>query len=107
MLDPGYIRTNLEKVKAKLCARGADPGALLGDFETLDMRRRGAITASEAKRARLNERSQRVGALKKAGEHEKAAVIQEENRALKVEIDELGQRAAEYDQRIFQVLAGI
>ena len=56
---------NLEKVEEKLRARGADPAALLGDFRALDLRRREAITQAEQLKARRNELSQRVGALKK------------------------------------------
>ena len=67
MLDLGFVRGNLEVVEEKLRARGADPSALLGDFRALDQSRREAITTSERLKARRNELSQQVGALKKAG----------------------------------------
>jgi seryl-tRNA synthetase len=66
MLDLGFVRGNLEKVEEKLRARGADPAALLGDFRTLDQRRREAITQAEQTKARLNDLSQRLGVLKQA-----------------------------------------
>ena len=43
------------QVEEKLRARGADPAALLGDFRSLDQRRREAITQKEALKARQNE----------------------------------------------------
>ena len=85
--DLGFVRGNLELVEAKLRARGADPAALLGDFRALDQRRREAITDLERLKARRNELSQRVGALKKAGQD--ASAVMEETRALKDQLDEL------------------
>ena len=67
MLDLQFVRANLELVEEKLRARGADPAALLGDFRALDLQRRRAITQAEQSKARRNELSQQVGALKKAG----------------------------------------
>jgi len=107
MLDLGFVRSNLEAVEAKLRARGADPAALLGDFRALDQSRREAITASEQAKARRNELSQQVGALKKAGEHEKAAVLMDETRALKEKLDELDKTAAELDERLRFAMASI
>ena len=107
MLDLGFVRANLELVEEKLRARGADPAALLGDFRALDQRRREAITLSEQAKARRNELSQQVGALKKAGEHEKAAAIQDETRALKDKLEELDQTAAALDDQLRLALASI
>jgi len=107
MLDLGFVRSNLELVEEKLRARGADPAALLGDFRALDLRRREAITLSEQAKARRNELSQQVGALKKAGEHEKAAAIQDETRALKDKLEELDQTAAALDDQLRLALASI
>jgi seryl-tRNA synthetase len=101
MLDLAFVRNNLSLVEEKLRARGADPVALLGDFDELDTRRRGAITASETLRAYLKALSDRVGALRKAGEHEKAIEIQHEVRDLKEKSDVLDAAtvAAESQQR--------
>src|ERR1035441_10811884 len=95
MLDLGFVRANLEVVEGKLRARGADPAALLGDFRALDQGRREAITTSERLKARRNELSQRVGALKKAGLD--ATAVMDETRALKDELDKLDQAAATLD----------
>ena len=65
MLDLNFVRANLEQVEEKLRARGADPAVLLGDFRALDQNRREAITMAEQFKARRNELSQQVGALKK------------------------------------------
>ncbi len=105
MLDLGFVRGNLELVEEKLRARGADPAALLGDFRALDQSRREAITTAERLKARRNELSQQVGALKKAGQD--ATVVMEETRALKDKLDELGQTAANLDDRMRFSLSSI
>jgi len=105
MLDMGFVRGNLELVEAKLRARGADPAALLGDFRTLDRTRREAITQAEQLKARRNELSQQVGALKKAGED--ATGLMAETRMLKDRLDELDKTAAALDEQMRQALSNI
>ena len=105
MLDLGFVRGNLEVVEQKLRARGADPNALLGDFRRLDQRRREAITSSEHLKARRNELSQQVGALKRAGQD--ATAVMDETRALKDRLDELDKAAAELDDQMRLSLASI
>jgi seryl-tRNA synthetase len=105
MLDLGFVRGNLEKVEEKLRARGADPAALLGDFRALDLRRREAITQAEQLKARRNELSQKVGALKKSGQD--ATAVMEETRALKDRLDELDKTASELDEQMRLSLARI
>jgi len=98
MFDLGFVRANLELVENKLRARGADPAVLLGDFRALDQRRREAITKAEQLKARRNELSQQVGALKKAGQD--ATAVVEETRALKDQLDELGKAAEALDGQL-------
>jgi seryl-tRNA synthetase len=98
MLDLGFVRANLELVEEKLRARGADPAALLGDFRALDQARREAITIAEQSKARRNELSQQVGALKKSGQD--ATAVMEETRALKEKLDQLDQAAGQLDDQI-------
>jgi seryl-tRNA synthetase len=105
MLDLGYVRANLEVVEEKLRARGADPAELLGDFRTLDASRREAITTAERLKARRNELSQQVGALKKSGQD--ATSVMDETRALKDQLDNLDTAAATLDDRLHQLLAGV
>jgi seryl-tRNA synthetase len=109
MLDMGFVRGNLERVEEKLRARGADPAALLGDFRALDQRRREAITQAEQLKARRNELSQQVGALKKAGpaSNEAATALMDETRALKDRLDELDKTAAALDDQMRLSLASI
>ena len=61
MHDLGFVRANLELVKEKLRARGADPNALLGNFAEIDARRRQAITLVETLKAERNKLSEEVG----------------------------------------------
>jgi seryl-tRNA synthetase len=105
MLDMGFVRGNLEVVEEKLRARGGDPAVLLGDFRTLDQRRREAITSSEQLKARRNELSQQVAALKRAGQD--AAAVMDETRALKDKLDELDKTAATLDYQMRLSLASI
>jgi seryl-tRNA synthetase len=107
MLDLQFVRANLELVEEKLRARGADPAALLGDFRALDKSRREAITLAEQCKARRNELSQKVGALKKAGKNDEAAAVMEETRALKDKLDDLNKTAAEFDEQLRQSLARV
>jgi seryl-tRNA synthetase len=107
MLDLNYVRANLAQVEEKLRARGADPAALLGDFNALDQRRREAITQSEQLKARRNELSQQVGALKKAGKNDEAAAVMDETRSLKDKLDELDKAAAALDDQMRLSLARI
>src|SRR5579863_9255446 len=109
MLDMAFVRGNLEKVEEKLRARGADPAALLGDFRRLDQRRREAITQAEQLKARRNELSQQVGALKKAGpaSNDAATALMNETRALKDRLDELDNSAAALDDEMRLSLARI
>ncbi len=105
MLDLGFVRGNLEVVEDKLRARGADPAALLGDFRALDLSRREAITKSQTLKAKRNELSQQVGALKRTGQD--ATALMDETRALKDELDQLDKAATEFDERMRMSLASI
>ncbi len=98
MLDLGFVRANLALVEEKLRARGADPAALLGDFRALDQSRREAITQSETLKARRNELSQKVGALKRTGQD--ATALMDDTRALKDKLDELDKTAASLDEQM-------
>src|SRR5215472_3295204 len=105
MLDMQFVRGNLALVEEKLRARGADPAVLLGDFRSLDQRRREAITQAETLKARRNELSQQVGVLKKSGQD--ATALMDETRALKDKLDELDRTAAALDDQMRLSLARI
>lgn len=105
MHDLGFVRGNLQLVEEKLRRRGADPALLLGDFRALDAARREAITAAEKLKARRNELSQQVGALRRAGQD--AAPLMEETRQLKGDLDHLDLAASELDVKMRQSLARV
>jgi seryl-tRNA synthetase len=105
MLDLSFVRANLELVEEKLRARGADPAALLGDFRAVDVERRMAITTAETAKARRNELSQQVSALKKAGQD--ATALMEETRALKDVLASLDKIAASLDEKMRMSLARV
>lgn len=99
MLDLRLIRTEPELVRRALARRGG------GAFDTvvdrvlaLDEVRRGAVTASDALKARRNEVSRTVGELKRAGAD--AAALVEEMR-------EVGQEIARLDREVTEADAGI
>ena len=105
MLDLGFVRGNLELVEEKLRARGADPAALLGDFLTFDQARRKAITNTEKAKARLNQLSQEVGALKRTGLD--ASSKMEDIRKVKEELDGMGMVSLALELGFRDLLASI
>ena len=76
-----------------------------GAARTLDQRRREAITSAEQLKARRNDLSQQVGALKRAGQD--ASAVMDETRALKEKLDELDSTAAALDEEMRLSLARI
>lgn len=83
MLDIRLIRTDADAVRAAL-ARRNDP-ALLDSIDrvvAIDARLRDITGQRDATRARINEISKQVGALRRDGEAEGAAALQLESRAL-------------------------
>jgi seryl-tRNA synthetase len=105
MHDIGFVRANLDLVEAKLRARGADPAALLGDFRSLDLRRREAIRESETLKARRNELSQQVGQLKR--QKQDATALMDETRALKDKLDDLDKIATALDDEMRLSLSSV
>src|SRR6202789_2214394 len=105
MDDIGFVRSNLDLVEAKLRARGADPAALLGDFRSLDLRRREAIRESETLKARRNEISQQVGQLKR--QKQDATELMDETRALKDNLDDLDKTATALDDELRVALSRV
>ncbi|MFZ0705492.1 MAG: serine--tRNA ligase, partial [Candidatus Korobacteraceae bacterium] len=65
MLDLAFVRDHLPLVEEKLRQRGMDPAAVLQDFHSLDQERRTAIRISEELKARRNQASEEIAALKK------------------------------------------
>jgi seryl-tRNA synthetase len=105
MLDLSFVRSNLELVEGKVRDRGADPAILLGDFRSLDQKRRERITEAEKLKARRNKLSEEVARLKKSGQD--ASSVMEETRALKSQMEDLEAAAAEAEAQMQAILARI
>jgi seryl-tRNA synthetase len=105
MLDLAFVRGNLPLVKEKLLARGMDPAAVLGDFQALDTLRRERITEAELLKAQRNALSEEVGRLKRAGQD--SAVVVGETRALRERTEQLEKSAAESEETLRTLLAGL
>jgi seryl-tRNA synthetase len=105
MLDLGFVRANLPLVEEKLRQRGADPAVVLGDFKTVDARRRESITRVEQLKSQRNKLTEEVARLKKAGQD--AAAPMEETRRLKEQIERLEAEAATADAELRGTLEGI
>jgi len=98
MLDLAFVRSHLDLVEAKLCSRGADPDALLGDFRQIDQARREAITRVESLKAERNRLTSEIQAARKSGSD--ATALTEQVRSLKNEGEELEALAAQADERL-------
>ena len=105
MLDLAFVRANLPLVEEKLRARGQDPAALLGDFLTIDARRRERITEAEQLKAQRNKLSEEVGKLRKAGQD--ATAVMEETRLLKEKLEALDAAAKEAEEQLRAILPRI
>ncbi|HEV2990388.1 MAG TPA: serine--tRNA ligase [Candidatus Angelobacter sp.] len=105
MLDLIFVRENLLKVEEMLRNRGLDPTKILGNFRSLDERRRQAITQAETLKAQRNRASEEIPRLKKAGKD--ISTLMEQNRALREQGEALEKQAGELEQELRNVLAGI
>ncbi len=105
MLDLAFVRTNLPAVEAALRARNADPEALLGNFTTIDRRRRDAITEMETLKAQRNRLSEEIGKRKRSGED--AAELTEQAQALRAQGEALEAKAATGEQELRTLLQAL
>lgn len=106
MLDLNYVRSNLERVRAALDARGYDTAAL-DDFAALDAGRRRAIAESDALNARRNASSREIGALMKEGRKDEAESRRKEVSELKERIAELERARDDGERRMEELLAAV
>ncbi len=105
MLELAYIRENLPQIEEMLRRRGMDPERVLGGFRSVDERRRKLITGSETLKAQRNRVSEEIARLKKAGQD--ASAQMEQTKALREKGDVLEKQAAEIEQELRGLLAGI
>src|SRR5215467_1178708 len=105
MLDLAFVRDNLPLVEQKLRDRGMNPAEMLKDFRKIDTERRQAITATERLKAKRNAASDEIARLKKSGQDATAQI--NETKDLREKIQEQERSAADLDNRLRQLLAGI
>jgi seryl-tRNA synthetase len=105
MLDLAYVRENLPQIEEMLRRRGMEPQNVLSGFRQVDEKRRALITQSETLKAQRNRASEEIAKLKKAGQD--ATTQMEQTKALRQQGDELEKQAAEIDQELRTMLAGI
>lgn len=103
MLDIKRIRQNPEEVKAAVERRGKQ--TRIDELLAVDAERRDILAVVEAKKARKNEVSKQIPAMKKAGEDTTA--IFEEMKALGEEIKASDDKLSELDAIIKEILLSI
>src|SRR5215469_18523061 len=105
MLDLAFVRDHQDLVKEKLRQRGMNPEAVLGDFYTIDLDRRTAITEAETLKAQRNKATEEIARLKK--EKQDATALITETKELREKIAEAEKVAEEADARLRNILTGI
>src|SRR5215471_13881140 len=105
MLDLAFVRENLPAIEEMLRRRGLNPQQVLGDFRTVDERRRSLITQAETLKAQRNSKSEEIARLKKSGQD--ASALIEQNKALREQGEALEKDANQAEQELRNVLAGI
>jgi seryl-tRNA synthetase len=105
MLDLVFVRENLPRVEEMLRNRGLEPANVLGNFRSLEERRRQAITQAETLKAQRNRASEEIPRMKKSGQDTTA--LMEQNRTLRAQGEALEKQAGELEQELRNVLAGI
>ena len=103
MLDLKLIRSEPERVKAALDRRGA--AGNVDELLELDERRRQLLPEIEAARGERKKESEKIGALKKAGED--AAAQMEAVRELKVRLEEKEGELESVETRLSEVAASL
>ncbi|TFB21091.1 serine--tRNA ligase [Filobacillus milosensis] len=104
MLDLKYLRQNFQEVKQKLSKRGEDLTDL-DHFEEWDQKRRELIQETEELKARRNEVSKEISALKK--EKKDADHIIKEMREVGDRIKELDEQLKEVEEKLNELLLSI
>jgi len=97
MHDPKLLRTDIDRIKDGVRAKGQDP-ALVDEWLGLDESRRGLVTEVEKKKADRNAASREIGARMRTGGD--ASVEQDRVRRLGEEIAALDERVRDVDARL-------
>jgi len=105
MLDARYLRDNLDAVRSALGARAGDWD--FDRFVALDDERRSLIGEVEARQARRNDASKRIGEMMKSGERDAADALKDEVRRINDEVTGLDARLTEADAEVRDMLLRI
>ncbi len=105
MLDLAFVRDHQDLIRKKLIDRGMDPEAILGDFYTIDLDRRSAITKAETLKGQRNKATEEIAKLKK--NKQDATALIEETKELREKIAAAEKVADEADARLRSILVGI
>ncbi|MGA3239046.1 MAG: serine--tRNA ligase [Bryobacteraceae bacterium] len=103
MHDLAYFRANFDQIAQRLATRGAVAG--LEIFRDLDLKRRAALTETEALKSRVNIDSTEIGKLKRHGAD--TTERQESVRAMKTQIAALDEEVKVLEEQFRDLLAGI
>lgn len=104
MLDMKYLRNNFDEVKGKLAHRGEDLSEL-EKFGELDTRRRQLIAETEQLKAKRNEASQQISALKK--EKKDADAVIQEMRRVGEQIKTFDTELKEIEEKLSHIMLSI
>ena len=104
MLDMKYLRNNYEEVKAKLQHRGEDLSEL-DHFGELDEKRRKLITETENLKAKRNEATKQISALKREKKDAEPAI--KAMREVGDQIASLDKELKEIEEKLQQVMYSI
>src|SRR4030095_14677888 len=104
MFDLNYVRENIDKVRAALQSRGANPQAL-DEFEAADAERKRVIAESDFLNAQRNAASREIGGLMKEGKKDEAESRRREVGELKDRIAELDQKRAAAESKMNELLS--
>ena len=105
MLDPRFIKENLEYVRKKMGERGVEID--LDRFLTFDEERRKIIREVEELEHKRNAGSKKVGELKKEGKDEEAQKLQTELKEISNKVKELSEKRVQVEEEFRDFLLRI
>jgi len=105
MLDPAFIRDNIETVRAGLRSRGIDPDKALEEIATLETARRRLIPEVEGLKRQQNASGDEVARAKRMGQD--TTQIQEANRTRSQQIKQLSTQLDSIKYQLQQALLGL
>ena len=104
MLDIDAIRSNPQRVREALRAKGGGPPSLVDDLLEVDEKRRATITELQESQSRQNDLSSEIGKLKREGKDDAAQQRIDETSQLKEKIQELEDEVEEVKARQRELL---